>query len=127
MAAGALIYVPIRRIIKPGKPDIDPFAPPDEEENGLPPMTHTGLDRPACFAIRRINPRTGEARPATEEEMRAAALQVPLWMRLPQGFPAQWRAALEANRDRLTGNQDLAPLVQLNIGLVKAKLAEGKK
>ena len=25
MAVGALLYVPIRRFIKPGKPDIDPF------------------------------------------------------------------------------------------------------
>lgn len=43
------------------------------------------------------------------DDMRAAALQVPLWMRLPEGFPAPWRAQLAANRDRLTGNQDLAP------------------
>ena len=25
MAVGALLYFPIRRFIKPGKPDIDPF------------------------------------------------------------------------------------------------------
>ncbi len=43
------------------------------------------------------------------DDLRAAALQVPLWMRLPAGFPADWKRALEGNRARLVGNQDLAP------------------
>ncbi|HJV88998.1 MAG TPA: sulfatase-like hydrolase/transferase [Holophagaceae bacterium] len=43
------------------------------------------------------------------DDVRAAALQVPLWMRLPKGFPEAWRTQLEANRTRLVGNQDLAP------------------
>ncbi len=43
------------------------------------------------------------------DDVRAAALQVPLWMRLPKGFPAPWVAALETNRSRLVGNLDLAP------------------
>ncbi len=43
------------------------------------------------------------------DDLRAAALQVPLWMRLPKGFPEAWRRSLEANRARLVGNQDLAP------------------
>ncbi|HJW33668.1 MAG TPA: sulfatase-like hydrolase/transferase [Holophagaceae bacterium] len=43
------------------------------------------------------------------DDLRAAALQVPLWMRLPKGFPEGWRRDLEANRGRLVGNQDLMP------------------
>jgi hypothetical protein len=43
------------------------------------------------------------------DDVRAAALQVPLWMRLPKGFPEGWRTQLEANRARLVGNQDLMP------------------
>jgi amino acid transporter len=36
MAIGAVLYVPIRRVIKPGKPDIDPFEQSLEEEGAIP-------------------------------------------------------------------------------------------
>ncbi len=50
------------------------------------------------------------------DDLRAAALQVPLWMRLPKGFPETWRQNLEANRGRLVGNQDLMPTLAEALG-----------
>jgi len=31
MALGALLYIPFRRFLKPGVPDVDPFRPEPEE------------------------------------------------------------------------------------------------
>lgn len=50
------------------------------------------------------------------DDLRPAALQVPLWMRLPVGFPVAWRSALEANQHRLVGNLDLAPTLAEALG-----------
>ncbi len=33
MALGLLVYLPIRRLVKPGVPDVDPFVAPEEEED----------------------------------------------------------------------------------------------
>lgn len=54
------------------------------------------------------------------DDLRAAALQVPLWMRLPAGFPEPWARALEAHRARLVGNQDLAPTLAEAFGQAPA-------
>ena len=54
------------------------------------------------------------------DDLRAAALQVPLWMRLPKGFPEAWRANLETNRSRLVGNQDLMPTLAEAFGQLPA-------
>ena len=49
-------------------------------------------------------------------DLRQETLHVPLWMRLPAGFPKAWAQALRANGHRLTSNLDLAPTLAQALG-----------